>query len=78
MSVQTLDGALVAVISDALHQRCTNLGIAEHRPDAHDHGARDVAAALRRHGWICTHGPTGTAPRNEVATSVLAQGTGRG
>lgn len=62
---QALDGALVAVISTALHQRCSGLQGIDHRADDHDHGALDVVAALREQGWICTHArtPGGDPPR---------------
>lgn len=52
---EALNGALVAVVSDALHQRCARLGAIDHRADDHDHGALDVVTSLREHGWICTH-----------------------
>lgn len=61
-----LDGALVAVVSAALHERCLRRWEegkgAEptwtptlHPAQAHDHGALDVVAALRDQGWICHH-----------------------
>ena len=49
-----LDGALIAVVSGALHERCAALGATDHRPDDHDHGAVAVVQALTAAGWVCT------------------------